>query len=102
MANHRSPKPGLQVRLLPLLCFPYRRQESRGAATVQGEARRRGGPTSLGAAAGRPGANEVSGGRRLLPLLRFPCGQQEFPPKADPPLAGKEALENSAKWKVEH
>ena len=31
MANHRSPKPGLQVRLLPLLRCLLGRQESKGA-----------------------------------------------------------------------
>ena len=70
MANHRSPKPGLQVRLLPLLCISARQQESKGAP-----------PSGDGRAATNRSGDFLSAGRavteaslserrhRLLPLL---------------------------------
>ncbi len=68
MANHRSPKPGLQVRLLPLLFFCRQAAGGEGSRDFFDRRRRDGQERrpSTGAAGGRPGANEVSGGRRLL------------------------------------
>ena len=79
MANHRSPKPGLQVRLLPLLLFSPRRQESKGAPTtinVAATERSRDVPLEARAATGALSDREGRRGRRL-PLLLFSPRRQE-------------------------
>ena len=60
MVNHRSPKPGLQVRFLPLL-FLGRQQESKRAVFIDATIR------SIDAASGRPAA------KRKAPIPAAPA-----------------------------
>ena len=72
MANHRSPKPGLQVRLLPLLpLFQVRKAGVEGSTEQNGSSRERIASDELFARCGWLTRSEpkASEGHRLLPLL---------------------------------
>ena len=80
MANHRSPKPALQVRLLPLLPVSGMERDCRPM-------------TEVGAQRSCAGCRRSAGARwryGLLPLLRFSGRRQESPPASLKAVGGSD------------